>query len=74
MIIESTGTPGLYLGFTLLVIVLLAVDFFVLKAQRAHRVSVREAAGWSVVWIAIALAFCGWLWWYLNARFGARAG
>ena len=70
MIIESTGTPGLYLGFTLLVIVLLAVDFFVLKAQRAHRVSVREAAGWSVVWIAIALAFCGWLWWYLNARFG----
>jgi len=70
VIIESTGTPGLYLGFTLLVIVLLAVDFFVLKAQRAHRVSVREAAGWSVVWIAIALAFCGWLWWYLNARFG----
>jgi hypothetical protein len=26
MIIESTGTPILYLGFTLLVIVLLAVD------------------------------------------------
>ena len=33
MIIESTGTPILYLGFTLLVIVLLAVDFFVLKAM-----------------------------------------
>jgi len=70
VIIESTGTPGLYLGLALLVIVLLAVDFLVLKAQGAHRVSVREAAGWSVVWIAIALAFCGWLWWYLNARFG----
>lgn len=28
MIIESTGTPALYLGFTLLVIVLLAADFF----------------------------------------------
>jgi len=27
MIIESTGTPALYLGFTLLVIILLAVDF-----------------------------------------------
>lgn len=49
MIIESTGTPGLYLGFALLVIVLLAVDFFVLEAHGAHRVSVREAAGWSVV-------------------------
>ena len=27
MIIESTGTPALYLGFTLLVVILLAVDF-----------------------------------------------
>ncbi len=70
MIIESTGTPVLYLGFTLLVIILLAVDFFVLKVQGAHRVSAREAAGWSVVWIAIALAFCGWFWWYLDGRFG----
>jgi len=70
MIIESTGTPILYLGFSLLVIVLLAVDFLVLKNQGAHRVSVREAAGWSVVWITIALAFCGWFWWYLDGRFG----
>jgi tellurite resistance protein TerC len=69
MTLESTGTPILYLGFTLLVIVLLAVDFFVLKAQAAHRVSVKEAAAWSVVWIAIALAFCGWFWWYLDGRF-----
>jgi len=70
MIIESTGTPTLYLGFTLLVIILLAVDFLVLKTQGAHRVSVSEAAGWSVVWITIALAFCAWFWWYLDGRFG----
>ena len=70
MIIESTGTPGLYLGFTLLVIILLALDFFTLKIRGAHRVSAREAAGWSVAWIAIALAFCGWFWWYLDGRFG----
>ncbi len=70
MIIESVGTPILYLGFTLLVVVLLAVDFFVLKAQGSHRVSVKEAAAWSVVWIAISLAFCGWFWWYLDGRFG----
>ena len=69
MTIESTGTPMLYLGFTLLVIVLLAVDFLVLKAQGAHRVSVKEAAVWSVVWIAMALAFCGGFWWYLDGRF-----
>ncbi len=70
MIIESTGTPALYLGFTLLVIILLAIDFLVLKAQGAHRVSVKEAASWSVVWIVIAVAFCGWFWWYLDGRFG----
>jgi tellurite resistance protein TerC len=70
MIVGSTGTPILYVGFTLLVIVLLAVDFFVLKAQGAHRVSMKEAAAWSMVWIAIALAFCGWFWWYLDGRFG----
>src|SRR5512140_1845985 len=69
MIIQSTGTPALYLGFTLLVIVLLAVDFLMLKTHGAHRVSVKEAAGWSLVWIAIALAFCGWFWWYLDGRF-----
>ena len=70
MMLESIGTPVLYLGFTLLVIVLLAVDFVVLKAQGSHRVSVKEAAAWSVVWIAISLAFCAWFWWYLDERFG----
>jgi tellurite resistance protein TerC len=68
MPIESTGTPVLYLGFTLLVIALLVVDFVLLKAQGTHRVTVKEAAAWSIVWIAIALAFCGWFWWYLSAR------
>jgi tellurite resistance protein TerC len=70
MNIESVGTPMLYVGFTLLVVVLLAVDFFMLKTQGSHRVSVKEAAGWSVVWIVISLTFCGWFWWYLDGRFG----
>jgi tellurite resistance protein TerC len=70
MMIESIGTPVLYLGFTLLVIILLAVDFAVLKTQGSHRVSVKEAAAWSVVWIAISLAFCAWFWWYLDGLFG----
>ncbi len=52
MTLDTIGTPTLYLGFTLLVAVLLAVDFVVLKAQGSHRVGVKEAAGWTVVWIA----------------------
>jgi tellurite resistance protein TerC len=70
MDIDSIGTPSLYLGFTLLVVVLLAVDFLVLKTQGSHRVGVKEAAGWSVVWIAIALSFGAWFWWYLDGHFG----
>ncbi len=67
---HSIGTPGLYASFTALVIALLAVDFFVLKKQGAHAVSTREAAGWSVVWVAIALAFGALFWWYLDATLG----
>lgn len=45
--IAHTGTPLLYAGFTLLVVVLLLVDFMALKVQGAHKVSVKEAAIWS---------------------------
>lgn len=69
MTIESTGTPLLYLGFTLVVVALLAIDFFVLKREGAHRVTLKEAAAWSVVWIVVALAFGAWFWWYLDGRF-----
>lgn len=68
--IESIGTPTLYLGFSLLVSVLLAIDFFMLKTHGSHKVSVKEAAAWSVGWIAISLVFCGWFWWYLDGNFG----
>jgi tellurite resistance protein TerC len=70
MIVESTGTPMLYLGFTLLVIILLAIDFMALKVQGTHRVSVKEAAAWSVIWITISMVFCGWLWWHLDGLYG----
>ena len=68
--LDSIGTPTLYLSFTILVALLLAVDFFVLKHEGEHRVSTREAAMWSVVWVSIALAFGGWLWWYLDGTLG----
>ncbi len=70
--ILHTGSPGLYIGFSLLVITLLLADFWVLKAQGSHRVSIREAAGWSVVWLLAAVAFGAWLWWHLNGLYGAQ--
>jgi tellurite resistance protein TerC len=45
-----------YLGFTGFVLFLLALDLGVFHRQ-AHEVSFREAATWSVVWIALALLF-----------------
>jgi tellurite resistance protein TerC len=68
--IAHTGTPILYLGFSVLVVVLLLVDFWVLKAQGSHRVSIKEAASWSVVWFLAAIAFGAWLWWHLNGLHG----
>ena len=45
-----------YLGFTGFVLLLLALDLGVFH-RKAHEVSFREAATWSVVWISLALLF-----------------
>jgi tellurite resistance protein TerC len=45
-----------YLGFTVLILMLLAIDLGVFH-RRQHTVSIREAARWSVFWIALSLAF-----------------
>jgi tellurite resistance protein TerC len=56
MDIESVGTPSLWIGFTLFVLAMLALDLGVFHRQ-AHEVSVREALAWTAVWIALALLF-----------------
>src|SRR6202021_3554447 len=40
---------------------MLVLDLFVLH-RRAQEVSLREAAGWTAVWLAIGLGFGGLLW------------
>lgn len=70
--IAHTGTPLLYAGFSLLVVGLLAVDFVLLRAQGSHKVSVKEAGLWSVVWFLAAGAFGAWFWWHLDSQFGAE--
>ncbi len=40
---------------------MLALDLFVFH-RKAHEVSLREAAAWSVVWITLGLAFGGFVW------------
>lgn len=54
--VDSIGTPTLWVGFTLFVIVMLALDLGVFH-KKAHEVSVREALIWTGVWISLALLF-----------------
>ncbi len=53
---ESIGTPGLWAGFTGFILGLLALDLGVFH-RKAHAIRLKEALGWSAVWIALALAF-----------------
>ncbi|GAB2902892.1 TerC family protein [Uliginosibacterium flavum] len=62
----TVGTPLMWTLFVLFVLVALALDFFALNRQGAHKVSMREAGVWSLVWVAVSFLFVGWLWWYLG--------
>ena len=46
----------LWVGFTAFVLAMLAIDLGVFH-RKAHEVSIREAATWSAVWVALALTF-----------------
>lgn len=70
MMLETIGTWWMWLGFILLVLVMLAVDMFLLGRQGSHKVSLKEAATWSVVWVTMALLFNAALWWYLDGNLG----
>jgi tellurite resistance protein TerC len=50
---------------------LLALDL-TLAALRPHRVGFREALGWSVFYVAVALLFGAWLWTAHGAEFGTE--
>ncbi len=67
-VIDSIGTPGLWAGVIGAVVVLLVVDFLV--TRKPHEVSMREAIGWSVFYVALPLLFGAYVW----ADFGSERG
>ncbi|MFY9178592.1 MAG: TerC family protein [Venatoribacter sp.] len=66
----SIGTPLLWSAFALAVIALLAIDLFIMGGGHRHKVSMKEAAGWSMAWVCTALAFNAGLWYYLDLNQG----
>lgn len=53
---QTIGTPFLWIGFTIFVLSMLALDLGVFH-RRAHTLRIREALAWTVAWIALALLF-----------------
>lgn len=60
-----------WLLFNLFVISMLALDLGVFH-RTARAVKVREALGWSAVWIVMALLFNAWIWFALGAQKGTE--
>jgi tellurite resistance protein TerC len=63
------GTPALWIIFNAGVLFLLVLDLGVFN-RRAHEVSIRQAAVWSVFWVSISVAFNLWI---LHVHGGEKA-
>ena len=66
--LETVATPGLWAVTIGAVLALLVLDFVL--TRKPHEVSMREATGWSIFYVALPLAFGAWIW----SRFGSQTG
>ncbi len=58
-----------WVAFNAMVLVILALDLGVFH-RKAHEVSLKEAAGWSAVWVTVALLFNAGVWWFAGKQAG----
>lgn len=67
---QGIANGWMWSGFAIFVVVAIAIDLLVLQRAGSHKVSFREALGWSVLWIGLALAFNLGLWGWLDYSAG----
>ena len=67
---ESLGVWWMWAGFAGIILLLLLVDLIFVGGGKQHKVSLKEAALWSVVWVSVALLFNFAIWWYLDVNSG----
>lgn len=67
---ETIGNLGLYLGFFLIVAVMLAIDFLGFRQKQGQEVQLKTAAYWSIAWVSVASLFGAGLWLYLQQTVG----
>ena len=63
------GTPLLWFAFNFFVLIAIALDLGVIH-RKAHKVGIREAALWSIVWVALAVGFGYFVWHWSGAQRG----
>jgi TerC family integral membrane protein len=66
--VTTVATPGLWAATLGAVVLLLVLDFAI--TRKPHEVSMREAVGWSMFYVALPLAFGAYIW----SRFGSQTG
>ncbi len=67
---QSIGEWWMWTGFIGFVLIMLALDLYVFGGKKAHKVPVREALAWTILWVTLAMAFSALLWWYLDGQAG----
>ncbi len=60
-------------AFIALVLTMLGLDIFALGGSKSHKVSIKEAASWSLVWVSLALLFNFGMYVYLKDVIGEAA-
>ena len=64
---ETIGTLWIWIGFTVFVLAMLALDLGVFH-RKAHAVSLKESLAWTAVWVALALLFNAGVWHYAGSQ------
>ncbi|ECG1420125.1 TPA_asm: TerC family protein [Salmonella enterica subsp. salamae serovar 58:d:z6] len=62
---NTVGTPLLWGGFAVVVVIMLSIDLLLQGHRGAHAMSMKQAAGWSILWVTLSLLFNAAFWWYL---------
>lgn len=55
---HSVGTPMLWGGFAVVVLIMLAIDLFLQGRRGEHGMSIKQAAVWSLVWVTLSALLC----------------
>ena len=67
---ETIGTWWMWAGFAVFVVVAIAIDLLVMERQGAHKVTMKEAVRWSLLWFSLAFVCVAILWWYPDGSQG----